>query len=634
MRVRTSGDAPSSTSAPEQEPGEGADPAVEKTSPFAGVPVGDYVRDGVAAVLLLVSLALPWDIAHRSSDKIEVVLVTVLSLLSLTLPYLARTGALPASWTVHTTRRARLFANAPYVLVALVYLVLDGLNGGTANEWGWVGTGVALGLAGSLLAAQPREAELGPQELDGAVSRTWSRALLGLGGLLVVTVLVTFVLFLTRDSLGFAGVLYALVSAVFVLALVGLPLLGVVRRSESGRLVLVGLGIILVVAFVLGSGDDSLPRFESLHEGRFGLVLVPAIAAIAASPAVRRLTASGSAVEAWTGVAVRSFDLLLVVAGYAAVVAVLALVEGARGVGVVLSLVFGLLVAGVALVARRALSRDAVAGRVLALGAAGLSALLGLVLLVVVADQGNGLVAGAAVEHVLIAFGLPLMAAFALTVPPEVRAHFAENLPPVGEQVRNAYVWQPPAPKPVRPKPEPAPQGAPVGNDPSGYAPQQHDPQAPQHAPTGQGYAPAGYAPQGTGPQPVQPEVSGYAARPGLAPSEDPATQVMPAYSEEPAAAQHQPAQHQPQQYQPQYQPQQAGPQYQPQPQEPQPAGFSAAQALDPGTPLEVLAQIVQDAPHLRPQVAANPSTYPALLDWLGNLGDPAVDAALRSRGR
>ncbi|MGN0111524.1 MAG: hypothetical protein ACI38P_07720, partial [Cellulosimicrobium funkei] len=63
-----------------------------------------------------------------------------------------------------------------------------------------------------------------------------------------------------------------------------------------------------------------------------------------------------------------------------------------------------------------------------------------------------------------------------------------------------------------------------------------------------------------------------------------------------------------------------------------QPAGFTAAQALDPGTPLEVLAQIVQDAPHLRPQVAANPSTYPALLEWLGNLGDPAVDAALRSR--
>ncbi|WP_369374906.1 hypothetical protein AB1046_10145 [Promicromonospora sp. Populi] len=59
---------------------------------------------------------------------------------------------------------------------------------------------------------------------------------------------------------------------------------------------------------------------------------------------------------------------------------------------------------------------------------------------------------------------------------------------------------------------------------------------------------------------------------------------------------------------------------------------WTAAVALDPATPLADLAKIVQEAPHLRPQVAANRSTYPALLDWLGALGDPQVDAALRSR--
>ena len=62
-------------------------------------------------------------------------------------------------------------------------------------------------------------------------------------------------------------------------------------------------------------------------------------------------------------------------------------------------------------------------------------------------------------------------------------------------------------------------------------------------------------------------------------------------------------------------------------------ARYTAEQALDPNTPLEVLAAIAQDAPHLRPQIATNPSTYPALLEWLGNLRDPDVDAALRSRG-
>jgi hypothetical protein len=59
---------------------------------------------------------------------------------------------------------------------------------------------------------------------------------------------------------------------------------------------------------------------------------------------------------------------------------------------------------------------------------------------------------------------------------------------------------------------------------------------------------------------------------------------------------------------------------------------WTPAVALDPATPLADLAKIVQEAPHLRPQVAANPSTYPALLDWLGALGDPQVDAALRAR--
>lgn len=60
--------------------------------------------------------------------------------------------------------------------------------------------------------------------------------------------------------------------------------------------------------------------------------------------------------------------------------------------------------------------------------------------------------------------------------------------------------------------------------------------------------------------------------------------------------------------------------------------GFTAAQAADPATPAAVLAQIVEHAPELRAHVAANPSTYPALLDWLRGLGDPAIDAVLATR--
>lgn len=63
-----------------------------------------------------------------------------------------------------------------------------------------------------------------------------------------------------------------------------------------------------------------------------------------------------------------------------------------------------------------------------------------------------------------------------------------------------------------------------------------------------------------------------------------------------------------------------------------QPENYTAAQASDPQTPAQTLADIAAMRPDLRPAVAANPSAYPALLEWLKSLGEPAVDAALASR--
>jgi hypothetical protein len=373
-------------------------------------------------------------------------------------------------------------------------------------------------------------------------------------------------------------------------------------------------------------------------------------------------------VKTWVRVAVNALDLALVVAGYVAVSAVLTLAEGARGVPVVLAVVVGVLAAAVAFVARRSLARDATSGRPLALGGAGVVALLGIVLLVVTS---NRVVFGGGVEHVLLAFGLPLLVVGALTVPREVRAYFAEHRPvpaAAAGEAAQAYVWQPPAPKPVRRAPA-APSGPVAAQPPAGsYAGSfegtaQGGAAYPGAAQTGpvaarqpdQGrWAPAGGDATEVLPvQQVEPERSGYAARPGLDPDQGPSTAVMPAYQEgqpgtgpqpsaQPGAASPAPGyQGYGQQGYQQQQPQQGyggyGQQPAARPQQPysppaQAPGFTAAQALDPSTPLEVLAQIVQDAPHLRPQVAANPSTYPALLEWLGNLGDPAVDAALRSR--
>lgn len=59
---------------------------------------------------------------------------------------------------------------------------------------------------------------------------------------------------------------------------------------------------------------------------------------------------------------------------------------------------------------------------------------------------------------------------------------------------------------------------------------------------------------------------------------------------------------------------------------------FTAQQAADPGTPPQMLADIAALRADLRPIVAGNPSSYPGLLEWLGSLGEPAVDAALAAR--
>ena len=63
-----------------------------------------------------------------------------------------------------------------------------------------------------------------------------------------------------------------------------------------------------------------------------------------------------------------------------------------------------------------------------------------------------------------------------------------------------------------------------------------------------------------------------------------------------------------------------------------QPENFTSAQASDPQTPGQVLADIAALRPDLRVAVASNPSTYPGLLEWLRGLGEPAVDAAIAAR--
>lgn len=57
-----------------------------------------------------------------------------------------------------------------------------------------------------------------------------------------------------------------------------------------------------------------------------------------------------------------------------------------------------------------------------------------------------------------------------------------------------------------------------------------------------------------------------------------------------------------------------------------------ARRAADPAASGEDLARIAATRPDLHATLAANPATYPALLDWLRELHDPTVDRALDAR--
>ena len=659
--------------------------------PFANIAVADYVRDAVAALALLMSLALPWNLLDRSADRVDVVLAVAVSLASLSLPYLARVAALPVTWTVHSTRRARLLAGLPLAVVALVHLVLD-VRGGAG-----VGTGLGLALAGAALAATPRDSELGPVEQDAAVVRGWRLGLAGVGGLIALGAVTSTVLAQLADDATLGERLLSPVWLVLVLGLVWLLVGGTVRHDRPSRLVLVASGLVLALLFVFTSGG-ALSGLESMLPGvadpsRFGLVLLPLAAAVAGSPAVRRDPGAGTVVtvDVWVRVAIRAFDVIVLLAACSALAALMQLIDpgfigSGAGVTLVVRLVLGVVVAVIAWFARRSLKRDPSTGHVPAVGAACIAGVLGLV--VVIATSGASL--GVDLGDLLMALGLPGVAACALMVPKAVREHFQTagiGGEPDADRSR-AYVWAARRPKGDKAEPAMLPE-QPVRTGLDGRRP----PEPRRVTSTGavRTVAGAAAAQRAVGPAETAGQPSGEDSlgtmrtvdemRAAVAPAEATATMPPVRPGATPAAVAQQPAVVQrPEGYverterirpvsgheagespwtaavadeeheqvtrrvvvgreQGQEQGQARGiasrndadsghtavlP----------PVGgrWSAAQALDPGTPLADLAKIVQEAPHLRPQVAANPSTYPALLDWLGALGDPLVDAALRTR--
>ena len=504
------------------------------SGPFAGVPVGDYVRDAAAAVLLAVSLALPWDFAHDATGRVDVVLVTIVSLLSLTLPYLARVGAFGPGFTVAVAGTVRLVANLPYLAVVVVYLVVDGVQGGSGS--GGIGAAAAVGLAGAVLAGQERQHELDDpgRAADPVGSASWVWVLGGLAAVLVLVKLVTLVIFATQvgdviELAGYAVVLGLVVTSLLMLLIVGWPLVGTLRRDAPSRLALVGVAAPVAGFYLLAEGEGFVaPSVESLHTLAPALVLWPAIAAAAVAPGVRRAMRPVTGPALWRGAAVRALTLVAVTDAVAVALSLLSVVESdERGRPVVL-VVLGALSAVAALVARSALVLDQPGSRGTVYGGAGALVVLGIVELAVVAsDDGVTVTSG----DLVVMLVLPVLVGVLLAVPAILAAARGTTVTPV----------------------------------------------AAAPAPTAAGPAPA---PVLVGPPPP-------VATPSVSP-----------------------------------------------PPPPSPVSAEVRQAMDPTTPLAVLADLAARAPETHVHLARNPASYPALLDWLASLGDAEIDAALAERTR
>lgn len=239
-------------------------------SPFADVPVADYLRDAVALLLLLTALALPWDAGHDTSDRWWAVLSVLVALCALPLPYLRASGVVPGLGARHT-RLLKLALIAPLVASAFAAVVNEFVHAAEdefafTSSNGGVGVGVAMALAGAVLAAVPRATE---EPLRARAERTWWRLTVTLAVLAFAVPLLSIVAasirYLSSDF--FEGVdgsqrLWVVASNVAVglatILVVGVPALFLVGRRIGYRrvLVVVGLTVFATSVLALVSLDD------------------------------------------------------------------------------------------------------------------------------------------------------------------------------------------------------------------------------------------------------------------------------------------------------------------------------------------------------------------------------------------
>ncbi|MFU9031983.1 hypothetical protein ACNAWD_29465, partial [Rhodococcus erythropolis] len=287
-------------------PAQGYSPA---RSAFEDIRIGDYTRDGTAAVLLFVSFFLPWSatvaITRVGSSALVVLLVlpTLLSLVSLSLPYVARLGMLGPNWNVGQIRVLRLVANGPLIATVVGLVVYDVIRGmfrfsesSSVFTGNGVGAGAWFGLAGALLAAQPRAAEI---RIDPRTAPRWLALVKPLvfvaWGSSVASALLALIYILVSASRyryydgpqTFESLIVLFVSSAVPIVVVGVAAVGLARRFASWRLTIAALGIALLAAGLLHSISEgtSVELFHTVTASPYyGITFLIAAAAITFIP--------------------------------------------------------------------------------------------------------------------------------------------------------------------------------------------------------------------------------------------------------------------------------------------------------------------------------------------------------------
>ncbi|MGY4653811.1 DUF7937 domain-containing protein [Mycobacterium sp. URHB0021] len=249
-----------------------AAPAVARSPRVGYVPTRtNMVRDGVAVVLLVVALLLPWNLGFGlgvpgSSVPLFglVAVVTLLSLGAALAPHVGPFRLTAPQPDVRRTSRIRLLLSLAYPIVAVGFvghhLVQTVRDGGTGLVPPGIGPGLIAGIGGAMLAAQPPITSI---TIEGNGFRRWYTVarVLGAVSIALATLSVAFnlywrlrYLFVTNDAFGGQDVAVIVTTLLYAAeAMIALVIASrwLIEKSAAARLATTALGASGALAAVL-----------------------------------------------------------------------------------------------------------------------------------------------------------------------------------------------------------------------------------------------------------------------------------------------------------------------------------------------------------------------------------------------